>query len=129
MIFFNNYRRKRAIREYMEKLPRLLAKDYGSSKIYTPKQVVRSIERYDLNVYFSCYALSMFSERAEFNSFHDENGETCDYDSMRSEVADYFFRGNSNFTVADVLEIFLEHFGGGHGGHHHSDIGTGDDHY
>ena len=51
----------------------------------------------------------MFSNREDFNQFHSENGETCDYDAMRSEIGHSYFSGNAEFTFADIAEFSLHH--------------------
>jgi hypothetical protein len=50
MELVENFKRNRAIKSYIRKLPSLLAKDYGRSNTYTPKQVKRTIQRYGLSV-------------------------------------------------------------------------------
>ena len=129
MMWFSEYLRslakRRAIRAYTRRLPRLLSKDYGYSQSYTPKQVRRTVERSGLDIEYSCYAVAMFSERDDFNQFHHELGEICDYDAMRAEVADRHFHGNAAFDVSDVFAISSETAGGpDHSGAH--DVGSGD---
>jgi Family of unknown function (DUF6559) len=43
--YFEAFRKRRAIRSYARRLPRLLAKDYGYSQTYTPQQVRKTIAR------------------------------------------------------------------------------------
>lgn len=123
--YLRSYAKSRAIRTYTRQLPRLLSKDYGYSRSYTPKQVRRTVERSGLPVEYSCYAVAMFSDRENFNQFHHELGEVCDYDAMRAEIADRHFHGNAAFDVSDVFTISSEPAGGpGHNGTH--DVGGGD---
>jgi hypothetical protein len=117
--YIESSRKRRAIRSYARRLPRLLAKDYGHSERYTPQQVRRTIERSGMNMDFSCYGIAMFSGREDFNQFHQSSGENCDYDIMRGEIAATHFNGNSDFTIADMSNAF--HDSGSHmsdGGHH-----------
>lgn len=106
MGLIGSFKRKRAIKSYIKKLPSLLAKDYGKSKAYTPKQVKRSIERGGLSVADACFGIAMFSNKHDFNQYHEEIGENCDYDAMRCEI------GNSDFSVAEVASVSSD-FGGG----------------
>lgn len=115
MDLISNFRKKRAIKSYIKKLPRLLAKDYGSSKSYTPMQVKKTIERNRLPVIYSGYALAIFSNQDAYNQFYQDIGETCDYDAMRCEVADKHFSGNSNFEMSDVISTSSS-YGGFDGG-------------
>jgi uncharacterized membrane protein YgcG len=104
--------RNRAIKSYIKKLPSLLAMDYGNSKTYTPKQVQRTIERSGLSVTDACYGIAMFSTREAFDQYHQEMGENCDYDAMRSEIADKHFQGNNEFEITDITSVSSEYGGG-----------------
>jgi hypothetical protein len=106
MTFLEALRKRRATRDYARKLPSLLARDYGASRAYTPSQVSRTIERYGLNSDYSCYAISMFSGRMDFDQYHHGLGENCDYDLMRAEVAAAHFNGDVHFTIPDILAAF-----------------------
>ena len=126
MNIIRSFKKRRAIKSYITKLPRLLAKDYGASKTYTPKQVRSSIERNGLDALYSCYAVAMFSGREDFEQFHSENGESCDYDAMRTEIAHKHFSGNPNFTLEDIVGSHPEHSSGAdHGSHHDAGDGHG----
>lgn len=114
MEIIDNYKRNSAIKEYIKRLPGLLAKDYGKSKTYTPKQIRSTIERSNMNVTCACYGIAMFSTKEAFDEYHEEIGEPCDYVVMRSEVADKHFAGNTDFSVSDV-ESASSSFGGGTG--------------
>jgi hypothetical protein len=127
--FLKTLRKRWATRDYARKLPRLLAKDYGFSLSYSPRQVRSTIERYRLSDYYSCYAISMFCDRTAFEQYHNGLGESCDYDAMRAEVAETHFNGNSHFTMSDILEAYSDsaHIGGaGDGFTHGHSHGAGD---
>ncbi|MEI2743060.1 MAG: DUF6559 family protein [Candidatus Competibacter sp.] len=112
MELIEKLQRKRAIKSYIRKLPSLLAKDYGKSKTYTPKQVKRTIERSGLSVSDACYGIAMFSGREAFDQYHQEVGESCNYDAIRSEIADLHFQGNSGFEINDIAAV-SSNYGGG----------------
>lgn len=111
MVFLEKWRKRRAILDYARNLPKLLARDYGHSLSYFPRQVRSTIERYGLSGDYSCYAISMFSDRAAFEQYHVGIGEVCDYNSMRTEVAEAHFNGNIHFMVTDIMQVFSD---GGH---------------
>jgi hypothetical protein len=128
MGFFERFKKRLAIKSYARLLPRLLAKDYGRSKSYTPAQVRSSIERHGLNTEYSCYGIAMFSDREGFDQFHAASGELCNYDEMRGEISNDHFGGNVDFSEHDVASG--SHWDGGHGshdlgGHHSSGFGDG----
>jgi hypothetical protein len=89
-----------------------LAKDYGKAKTYTPEQVKRTIERSGLSVSDACYGIAMFSSRESFELYHQEIGESCDYDAIRSEIADQHFHGNSGFEISDIATVSSTYGGG-----------------
>ena len=125
--FLRSLRKRRAIRNYARRLPRLLARDYGFSRSYSARQVRRTIEHSGLDAGFSCYGVAMFSDRDEFNQFHHEIGETCDYDAMRAEIADSHFQGNADFTISDVFASSSE-AGADIARSGMRDVGSGDGH-
>ena len=127
MNLIRKVQKRMAIRSYLRRLPRLLAKDYGRSTTYTPRQVRSTIDRSGLSAIYSCYGVAIFSTREAFASFHAGIGETCDFDAMRAEVAHFHFGDNVDFTAAEIADTFSEH--GPTAGHdvlHHG--GSGDGH-
>jgi hypothetical protein len=131
MNLWKEFRKWRAIKGYAKVLPGALLRDYGASPCYTPQPIKRSIERSGLNADYSCYALSMFADRAQFDEYHLGSGESCDFDSMRGEVAQSHFQGNPHFTFQDALSYATDsstgadhaalnapHGSDGHGGRH-----------
>jgi len=133
-MFLEAWRKRRATRDYAQRLPTLLAKDYGASRSYTAMQVKKTIDRYKLNSDYSCYGISMFCERAEFDQYHHALGEACTYDAMRAEIATTHLNGNVDFTISDIVQIFSDSSsdaGSGHGvvgGHAHAGDGFGHSH-
>ncbi len=125
MGFFERFRKRRAIKIYARRLPRLLAKDYGRSQSYTPAQVRKTIERHGLNATYSCYGIAMFSGREGFDQFHAESGEQCNYDEMRTEIANDHFGGNVDFSLTDILSASSD-WDGGHSSHDYSGHGSSD---
>ncbi|WP_444916232.1 DUF6559 family protein [Microbulbifer sp. VAAC004] len=115
MQFIRRIQRNRAIKSYLRKLPKLLAKDYGKSKRYRPKQVRATIERSGLSIIYTCYAISIFCSKKDFDAYHHEIGEMCDYGAMRGEVGNLHFYGNANFSSNDVASVGSDFGGGSHG--------------
>jgi hypothetical protein len=125
---YRTWRKRRAIRSYVRKLPGLLAKRYGYKRWYTPAQIRRTAEDYDLDTDYLCYAYATYADVADFVAFHTESGQSCSYEEMRGEVADHFFQGHSDFTTQDLFDDVLAHSHDAHGGfdsHHggHGDSG------
>ncbi|WP_435106710.1 DUF6559 family protein [Arhodomonas sp. AD133] len=106
------FRKRRAIKSYVRRLPGLLARDYGKRGAYTPTQIERTIERHGLKAAYACYGIAMFSDRLSFDQHHQEAGEHCDYDSMRREIADEHFGGDPGFDTGDIESVSASY--GGH---------------
>jgi hypothetical protein len=86
---FRTLRKRRALRDYARRLPALLRRDYGPAPSYSPAQIRRTIDRYGLDTAYSCFALSGFSDQAQFDAYHSGTGENCDYHAMRGEFHDH----------------------------------------
>ncbi|HEX3992712.1 MAG TPA: DUF6559 family protein [Acetobacteraceae bacterium] len=114
-------RKRRAIRGYVRKLPRMLCVDYGFAQAYTPQQIRATIERNGLNLDHLAYAVAMFSDPAGFAQFHENTGDRYKWTAMRDEVAAYYMDANANFDVSHMMNAFGDAAGGGtevglHGG-------------
>lgn len=101
-----------AIRSYKKKLGSLLIRGYGKSKHYTPAQVRTTVSKAGLSTDWICYAYSMYCSCDDFVQYHTETGQSCDYEAMRTEVADYFFQANTAFDASDVVNSSSDWFGG-----------------
>ena len=124
MGFLKRFLKRRALDSYKRRLPRLLAKDYGASRTYTPAQVGKTIERNGLSTDYADYAIAMFSDRDTFEDFYSRNGRPSDYESMRDELAAQYFGGNVDFTYTDIVSAsgwdgsLHDSSGGGEAGSH-----------
>lgn len=115
MGLLERFRRKRAIKAYIKKLPRLLDRDYGGDGRYTHRQVQRAVERHNLPPAYTPYAVAMFSSREEFEEFQEETGDSSDYQTLRGEIADRHFEGETSFE-AGAIEAEAAQLGGFEGG-------------
>src|SRR5215471_14107694 len=103
---FRKWRKHRAIRSYVYKLPGLLAKRYGHKRWYTPAQIRRTAEDCGLDTDYLCYAYATYVEEADFQALHAESGQVCSYDAMRGEIAHDYFHDHSDFTTQDLFEHY-----------------------
>jgi hypothetical protein len=121
--FLRALRKRRTIRNYIRKLGPDLRRNHGSRRYYTPEQVRRSAHNTGVDMHDLCYAYSAYCSPADFDNYHQQTGEPCDYDAMRQEVADVCLDGNSSFDAADLYAASDPHSGetsgdaGGDGGH------------
>ncbi len=90
-------------KEYISDIGRILVEENGKKKYYTPEEVKKAHHKskwYD-GLDFSCWAMSTFSSHADFDTYHEETGEVCDYAEMKSEM----LTGISNAPAADWASI------------------------
>lgn len=99
---YAQFKKDKAIRSYIIRLPALLALSYGHSDIYTPEQVIKSIELSSLPQDYKSYAVVMFCDREAFERYYQITDEPWIYDDLRAKIARLHFHGYIYFTVADV---------------------------
>lgn len=104
--------KKRAIRNYLLKLPVLLKADYGLFETYTAKQVASSVRRHKLSSNYQLYAIAMFSPVTEYESHDYAQDSVLSYELARQEIADLFFQGDRSFSVPKVTSVGV-YFAGG----------------
>jgi hypothetical protein len=74
-------------RKYISDLGKILVKDYGKKNFYKPMEVKQAHKKSawrDRD--FVCWGMSAYSSHHDFNQYHLETGETCDYVAMKSEM-------------------------------------------
>jgi hypothetical protein len=75
-------------KEYVTDIGKILVKNYGKKAYYQPEEVKdahkKSKWRNDMD--FSCWAMCTFSSHFDFDSYHVQTGEACDYAEMKTEM-------------------------------------------
>jgi hypothetical protein len=108
MYLFASIRKKHAIKSYIQRLGKDLAQRYGKSKQYSPGQVVKTVQDCGYNWRHICYAHSLYVSHESFDQWHQEQGEDCNYEEMREEIAATHFSGNidvmTSFTSDDGID-------------------------
>jgi hypothetical protein len=86
-----------------------LIKRYGKKKHYTPQEIrdTYMTNKWDLD--FSCWGMSLFSSQPDFDAYHKEIGEVCDYGQMKSEMLSAVTDSSPvDWTAADVDSSWLD---------------------
>jgi hypothetical protein len=74
-------------RKYISDLGKILLKDYGKKKYYKPSEVKKAHKKSEWSTSdFDCWGMSTYSSHFDFDKYHQETGETCDYATMKSEM-------------------------------------------
>tara|TARA_B100000809_G_C14667188_1_gene361833 strand:- start:89 stop:487 length:399 start_codon:yes stop_codon:yes gene_type:complete len=75
-------------KEYISDIAKILIKNNGKKKYYKPEEVKEAHKQskwYD-GLDFSCWGMSTFSSHTDFDNYHQETGEICDYVEMKTEM-------------------------------------------
>ncbi len=103
MKFISNYVKKKAIKNYLYRLKYDLAKRYGKSHKYTSGQVNKTAQELNYNLQYICYAHAMYTSEKHFDRWHKEQGEECNFISMRNEVENTYL--NNATTLNSTTNI------------------------
>ena len=93
---FQNYLKKRKIKQYARKLPQDLKAKYGYRKYYSQAQVDASIKDKKIKT-DTYYAYAMFCSSEEYRKISGSSDGDLEYDAMRSDVSDALFNGIPRF--------------------------------
>jgi uncharacterized membrane protein YgcG len=100
-------RQQVAVQKYVKNVGPELRKRYGKQSRYTPAQVKRTVNLSGNSSRDDCYAFALYCSEDDFVDYHRSIGESCEYNSMRSEISDSFgftFPSGSNFDAAEVID-------------------------
>lgn len=90
-------------REYISDIGKILVEENGKKKYYKPEEVKKAHRKskwYD-GLDFSCWGMSTFTSHSDFDEYHEQTGEVCDYTEMKTEM----LNGLSVSSTADWTEI------------------------
>jgi len=65
-----------------------LVKNYGKKKFYSVQEVKDANRRQGISVDVVCWSHAFFNSHEDFDEYHAELGEACDYIAMKSEMAE-----------------------------------------
>jgi hypothetical protein len=96
-------------RDYITDIGKILVKDYGKKKYYKPEEVKKAHKKSKSrdNLDFPCWGMSTFSSHSDFNEYHQETGEACNYVEMRTEMLEGISLSESVNWV-DVPDVDLD---------------------
>jgi hypothetical protein len=90
-------------KEYLTDIGKILVNDYGKKKYYKPEEVKtahKKSEWYDA-LDFSCWGMSTYSSHSDFDNYHEQTGEVCDYVEMKAEM----LQGLSLSDGSEILNL------------------------
>ena len=83
--------------------------DYGKKKFYKPEEVKKAHQKskwYD-GLDFSCWGMSAYSSHQEFDRYHLEIGEICNYTDMKSTILEGVSM-DSSFDLTELSNVDLD---------------------
>lgn len=95
-------------KEYISDIGKILVSDYGKKEYYKPEEVKKAHKKskWYNTIDFSCWAMCTFSSHSDFDNYHLEIGEICDYTSMKTEMlSEISLNTNINWTEIPDLDI------------------------
>lgn len=95
-------------KEYISDIGKILVSDYGKKEYYKPEEVKKAHKKskWYNDIDFSCWAMCTFSSHTDFDNYHLEIGEICDYASMKTEMlSEISLNTNINWTEIPDLDI------------------------
>lgn len=96
-------------KQYITDIGKNLVKENGKKKYYTPKEVKKAHKHsnwFDI-IDFSCWAMSIFSSHEDFDDYHEERGEVCDYVKMKTEMLSELSK-SSNTRLMDISDVDID---------------------
>ena len=75
-------------REYISDIGKILVEENGKKKYYKPEEVKKAHRKskwYD-GLDFSCWGMSTFTSHSDFDKYHEQTGEVCNYTEMKTEM-------------------------------------------
>lgn len=90
-------------KKYIVEIGKILVNDNGKKKYYKPREVKKAHRKSSWfgTLDFSCWAMSIFTSHSDFDGYHLETGEVCNYVEMKTEM----LNGISDSAITDWAEI------------------------
>lgn len=90
-------------KEYVSDIGKILVKEHGKKNYYKPEEVKKAHQKskWYQGLDFSCWAMSTYSSHSDFDRYHEETGELCNYVEMKGEM----LSGLSFSPTTDWIDI------------------------
>ena len=101
-------------KEYITDLGKILVEDYGKKPFYKPEEVEEANKKtkWYSNLDFGCWGMSTYSSHEDFDKYHEQIGETCDYGAMKTEMLSGAVSADNlswfDFASADLPTIDID---------------------
>jgi hypothetical protein len=87
-------------RKYISDMGKILVSDFGKKKYYKPEEVKKAHKKSTWSDYdFSCWAMCTYSSHNDFDLYHEQTGEVCNYVEMKSEMLEGLSLSDTNHLI------------------------------
>lgn len=95
-------------RKYIHDVGRILVHDYGKKRFYKPEEVKKAHKKSVWsNEVFSCWGMSTYSSHEDFDAYHEQTGEVCNYTEMKSTMLEGI-SVSEDVHLADIPDVDLD---------------------
>ncbi|QEQ96926.1 DUF6559 family protein [Neptunomonas concharum] len=103
--FIANYKRNKAIKEYLGILGMALNKRYSALDQFTVMQIEKTITDLSLSNRFTGYAIAMYRHEESKNTIALYCIDQELLDLLRRDIADWFFNGSTDYRAQDIVRL------------------------
>ncbi len=79
-----------------------LVKHHGKKKFYTVQEVKEANRRQSIDVDVACWSHAFFNTHIDFDRYHAEIGDACDYVAMKREMLDSVTSTGESSSLLDL---------------------------
>lgn len=99
-------------KEFITEIGKILVNEHGKKKYYKPEEVKKANKQskwYNNTIDFHCWAMCTFSSHSDFDRYHSQTGEVCDYVEMKTEMLGGISNGTETISNwSDIPDIDLD---------------------
>jgi len=95
-----------AIRGYVKRLSRELARRFGKKPSYSVEQVTQGVQRGGHSAPFIAYAHAAFCEKSDFDAHYKPLGVACSYSGLRRTISRRYLHGQLDFDATTIINRF-----------------------
>lgn len=98
--------KKKALRDYVRRLGRVLRVRYGLQDAYSASQVVHMMRKWGYSTAYDGYGLALYCSQDEFDLYYSRlMAEPYDYTVTREELNQHLPFADTGFSAADVIAL------------------------
>lgn len=91
-----------------KKVGEALVKKNGKKKTYTPSEVKDAARTANIPIDWDCWALSLYCSPSDFDTYHQEIGEICNYDFMHGKMLEAVSEIIPNINIASTASTIAD---------------------